>query len=196
MEWTPMKTCNKCGECKPLDAFAKNKAKRDGLSAWCRVCNSEYNKSYCKQNAEELSDKHRVRYADKRETRLIQNQEWYRSNDAHAREKRQQWRNENRELSREITRNWAANNYSKVLANAAARRADKLRATPPWADMAAIGAIYAKAVEMRAQGFDVHVDHHYPLRGATVSGLHVHWNLRIIPAQQNLRKRNKHPDQV
>ena len=33
-----MKTCTRCKEAKPLDAFNKNRTMSDGLSQWCRSC--------------------------------------------------------------------------------------------------------------------------------------------------------------
>lgn len=66
-------------------------------------------------------------------------------------------------------------------------------ATPPWADRAAIRAVYREARKLRSLGYDVHVDHVVPLRGALVSGLHVASNLRIIHAHANLAKGNSVP---
>lgn len=65
-------------------------------------------------------------------------------------------------------------------------------ATPYWSDLIAIGVIYQRCQQVSAAtGIQYHVDHIIPIRGANVSGLHVPWNLQIIPATENLAKGNR-----
>lgn len=83
--------------------------------------------------------------------------------------------------------------HAQTLADGAARRAGIGRATPPWADRAAIKALYAECMERsRSTGVRHEVDHIVPLKGELVSGLHVHWNLRVITAAENREKSNRH----
>jgi hypothetical protein len=79
------------------------------------------------------------------------------------------------------------------------RRADgEKSATPPWADVKAIEAVYREAARLTEKtGVPHHVDHEVPLKGVNskgehvVCGLHVHNNLRAIPAQENRKKSNR-----
>jgi hypothetical protein len=88
-----------------------------------------------------------------------------------------------------------ARHHAQALADAAARRAGLERACPPWADRAAIKAVYAECVRLTEEtGIPHEVDHEVPLNGRMVSGLHVHWNLKPIPAHINRRKSNHFMD--
>jgi hypothetical protein len=74
--------------------------------------------------------------------------------------------------------------------------AAKLRATPPWADLKAIEAIYIEATRLtRETGIPYDVDHYYPLQGKNSCGLHVPWNLKIVTQSANRSKGNKMPEE-
>ena len=82
--------------------------------------------------------------------------------------------------------------HAKRLAQGGARRAGLRRATPRWANARAIEAVYRNCIETTLRtGIPHEVDHIVPLNGARVSGLHVHWNLAVIPAAENRWKSNK-----
>lgn len=80
-------------------------------------------------------------------------------------------------------------------ADTAKRRSDKLKRTPVWLskdELWLIREAYALAKQRTKMfGFTWHVDHVIPLRGQNVSGLHVPWNLQVIPAKANIAKGNK-----
>lgn len=69
------------------------------------------------------------------------------------------------------------------------RKLDNPAATPPWADVKAIRAIYLEAVRRsRLEGILYVVDHIVPLKGLNVCGLHVENNLQIITKPANDQK--------
>ena len=76
------------------------------------------------------------------------------------------------------------------------RRINKLLATPSWLSIKQkleIGELYYLAMELEEEtGIKYHVDHIVPLQGNNVCGLHVPWNLQVIPASENLSKGNRH----
>jgi hypothetical protein len=72
------------------------------------------------------------------------------------------------------------------------RKAAKLKATPKWANLTKIKAKYQLAAMFNKHTEEKwHVDHIIPLRGKDVCGLHVEYNLRVIPAKENLQKSNR-----
>lgn len=72
------------------------------------------------------------------------------------------------------------------------RRNTQGQATPPWADISAIRAIYREAARLtKATGEPHHVDHVVPLISPVVCGLHTQSNLQVLPASINLSKGNR-----
>lgn len=67
----------------------------------------------------------------------------------------------------------------------------RILATVPWADFKEIRKVYAEADRLTiVTGVKHNVDHVIPLNHPRVSGLHVHFNLRAIPAGPNMAKGN------
>ena len=114
---------------------------------------------------------------------------------AAARKRSKEWKEKNPEKKRQQDIAWRANNPDKKRSYQAFRRAKVKQATPPWltkAHKAQIALIYKEALRLTNEtGVMYHVDHIVPLNGKKVSGLHVPWNLRAIPASDNHKKSNK-----
>ena len=73
------------------------------------------------------------------------------------------------------------------------RRPARLARVSITPDDKRISTLYALAAKLREAGRDVHVDHIVPIipRSGQAQGLHVHANLQIIPAMENMRKGNR-----
>ena len=72
-------------------------------------------------------------------------------------------------------------------------RSAKAFRQPSWlcaAQLAEMDSIYGYCSALRQVGLDYHVDHIVPLRGQSVSGLHVPWNLQVLPGSENMSKGN------
>lgn len=99
------------------------------------------------------------------------------------------------ETYKQRVKKWKESNRAKHNAYCMLRHASKMQARPKWLsqdDLWMIEEAYSLA-KLREQmtGIKWHVDHIVPLRGKTVCGLHVPWNLQVITASENCSKRNK-----
>lgn len=73
------------------------------------------------------------------------------------------------------------------------------QATPEWGSKAAIKQIYAHRDDLNRRCPHLgpfHVDHVVPIMGRLVCGLHVEFNLRVIPQKENLEKSNKFIEKI
>ncbi len=101
----------------------------------------------------------------------------------------------NKDSNREHGRKWCSENPERVAYHSGLRRALERSAAPAWlsdADLDEIQRIYAERNRMtKLTGVQHHVDHIVPLKGKNVCGLHVPWNLQVLSASENIRKKNK-----
>ena len=164
-------------------------------------------KRYRTKNPEKKADndrrsyeKHRVKrlarcslyYGDHKDQCLLSNKSWRSANKERQQAYSRVYRTEAGDRIRAARRWHYVQRKSVYVAQARRRELDKIRATPPWADLKAIEAVYAERERISVKtGIVHHVDHIITLRGENVCGLHVHYNLQVIPAVENLRKSNK-----
>lgn len=91
-------------------------------------------------------------------------------------------------------RNFAKVNRGYIQHRNNLRKLAKARRTPRWLSSAHIDKIkfyYTLAGKLsNLHATKYHVDHIVPLQGKLVCGMHVPWNLQVIPASENLSKHN------
>lgn len=128
------------------------------------------------------------------ECHKIRTLKWHVDNPHKSNTGKKQWAANNPDKVAAKSKRWRNKNPDKVLANAVKNTLKRHKRVPSWLnteDRKAIQKTYALAKELtKAYGFPWEVDHVIPLRGETVSGLHVPLNLQVLPKEDNRRKRN------
>lgn len=211
-----VRQCKTCGLFKPIQTFHKSKKYKDGRMPECWDCRRkkvkprhEYRKAWywknrdkCIEDSKKYYETHKIvcserdrkyhqenkdKIREKSHQAYLKNIEYYRQYNANYRKK-------NHEKLKIQKREWQKNSMASILHRGALRRAQKIHATPQWADKVKIKQIYK---EMRQHNIlypekaPWSVDHIVPLQGKIVSGFHVEYNLRIIPLAENVSKKNK-----
>lgn len=190
-----MKICSKCSIDKKLEDFYPHPRTRDGRQSSCKACCNIATKSWSKRNPEKVKEYDSKKHCRDRDRRNKRCRDWYASNKQAAKENNDRWRKENKEREKELKKLWKAANPGKVNANTAERRAQQAFATPRWLSKEhkrQIREFYVLAQELQWLSEEpLEVDHIMPLKGENSYGLHVPWNLQILPRSLNRQKSNK-----
>jgi len=177
------KVCSKCGVDKPLEEYHKQKDGKFGVRGDCKVCVNTCKEAYRQNNSGKIKAREKAYYQNNPDKVKASAKAYYQNNSEKIKARKKAYQQ---------------NNSDKVNAYNAKRRATKLNATPSWLtgpQEAHIKRTYALATLMKEiTGKDHHVDHIIPLNGKNVSGLHVPWNLQVLPADINIAKSNTHND--
>ena len=173
-------------------AYQQAYAAKNREQAYARV------KAWREANPEAVAAQHK-RYAEKHPDKLAANQAaWRARNEDKVRvtnkERAAKIRAEQPEKIKATKKSYAQRKKDVVNAAVARRKAARLQRTPKWltaVDLCKIKNMYAIAAALSQTSSESwHVDHIIPLKGKTVSGLHVPANLRVIRCVENIRKNN------
>ncbi len=158
------KICPKCQVDLPLGSFYQDKT-RGTVRPVCKICTSKEGQSWRKTNKERKITKDRA------------------------------YREENKEKIAGYQKVYYQANKPKYLENFFRRKSAKLKASPPWLSqehLDEISYIYSLRQEVNSlSDYEYEVDHIIPLQGKVVCGLHVPWNLQLLPKEENRAKSNK-----
>lgn len=213
-----MKTCPKCGEEKPLNAFHRDPIQKNGRHPYCKVCKAAITAARRAANPERARaqarawiaanpDKKKISGAKWRAKNAGHTTKWAQQNKARHQELQRKWRianpdkiragaqrhyAQNKDRHKAVGKRWQIANPQKLTEIANRRRARKIQAMPAWLSaiqLAQIQEHYEIAAALTCQtGVKHHVDHIHPLIGRNFRGLHVPWNLQVITATENHRK--------
>lgn len=190
-----MKFCAGCQQDKENDQFPKNKRNKDGLHCYCRSCHSARQRKRYTEKREELLEYHKEYYRNNKEKKKEYDKKYYLRDKERKHQHNKNWNDKNRKRINEWIAEWKRQNPHKVTEYTGKRRAATLLAVPDWLteeQLEEISYIYWTAKDLQAiTGEKYHVDHIVPLQGKNVCGLHVPWNLQVLPAKDNLKKGNK-----
>ena len=203
-QYNAMNTCRKCQQNVQEILVSKT-----GYS--CKQCVAVYNKAYRATHKAHIAESKKTWAQVNKDRKAAQDKQYAQANPEARKLARAKWRLGNPEADRlakikyvqanrgrvvEAQQLWARNNPVKRQASIVRRRLAKDQRTPAWLtvdDLWIIQEAYGLAALRREiVGGEWHVDHIIPLRGKQVSGLHVPWNLQVIPAIDNRRKSNKY----
>jgi hypothetical protein len=168
-------------------------AERYVLNWTCVTCHAQKCAKYLPKWRDKNQEK-QAEYAKKYAvTHAASTKLWRAANKDRCLTTQREWNHNNAILRNSFSRAWRDQNRDVMLAHKAKRRAALLRRTPVWltnAHLLEMQSVYTYCAALRRVGLDYHVDHVVPLRGQRVSGLHVPWNLQVIPGRENTRKGN------
>lgn len=162
----------------PQGHMSERSVKRAG----CPICGLERSRAYKEANKDRLNEKRKEYLAKNPGKRLEWQRDWTSKNKDRVKERRQKWLDN-------------GGRARKALLQVQRDKAIKI-ATPSNISNDQLLPLYKKAAQLtKKTGTSHQVDHYYPVKGKTVCGLNVPWNMQVITASENWSKGNKMPEE-
>lgn len=179
----------------------KQKEKKEANKEKQRLKRNEYSRKHYHLNKEENNIRAKI-YRSNNKDKIKQikykcDKEYYLKNSEKIKSRAKNHRLQNIDHYKENKKRYKKENAGKVNALGAKRHAAKLKATPSWLSKEQLKEIeqyYIEAKELQWLSDPTDplcVDHIEPLQGKDRCGLHVPWNLQILPRSLNSKKGNK-----
>jgi hypothetical protein len=161
-----MKTCIRCAEQKPLEAFHKHKEMKDGHINKCKTCVLECVKEWRKNNPQ-----------------------------ARKKEHERKWKKEGRRTREEYFASRFPNPIGRKVSSLKyahkRRRLEEKMFKSELDEFAFHEAAHLCQIRNEVTGFKWHIDHIVPMLHKQACGLNSYANLQVVPATWNVRKNNK-----
>jgi hypothetical protein len=167
-----LKVCVRCLCEKDITLFSPADTCKDGHRNYCKACQKKAKDAWRARNKEHHNAKGKA---------------WVLANPEKRKESRRNSTARNKHKYENLSRKWKKENKDRVNLSTAMRRRKIRQATPLWADKELIKQFYVEALRSNLE-----VDHIIPLRGKSVSGLHVHTNLQLLTKSENSSKGNSY----
>lgn len=162
--------------------FGMKKTTQEG-KCFCSACYKELKNRIIKwqENKRRLSGipQRSLSVQTKQEKKEVY-KKWVEKNRAKVNEQQRKWRQANKEKHRPYQSAYNAIRWKRTSIPLAKLHLEQ------------IVKIYEKRDQkIKQTGTDHHVDHIIPIKGKNICGLHVPWNMQILPAKENRQKSNK-----
>ena len=110
-----MKKCSRCKEFKVIEAFHKNKSRKDGRAWECKACKKEHNRKYRQENPEKIAERKHKYYKENFEKIAEQKRKYKQENFEKIAEYNRKYKQENFEKYTEYSRKYKQKNPEKIM---------------------------------------------------------------------------------
>lgn len=215
-EGVVLKTCTKCKEEKPLDAYYKCKKSKDGKRQKCKSCTSAANKAWKEKNKEKAADKDKEWYKKNKDKVSERSKLLYEEDRERILNRQKEYNARNKEKKAAYDKGRYEINKEKRIKQCVDYRRERYAEDPYFRMKSAlrgavsrwklgstqelIGISFEEFASLYGTGEGMHLDHKIPMSWFDLTNdghckiCQHHTNLQWITPEENLHKSNRYAD--